>query len=894
MSDSEIKPEMLVASRVAAAALLHDIGKFAQRAEAYVRHPDRDSHINLYCPFNQKGGYHSHRHAADTALALDDLSSFIPPMLSGNAYPFEGDNSFINAAAAHHKPDTALQWIIATADRVASGMAREDFEDYNLAKEERTGLTHVTARLLSIFEQMDEGSSDEQSRFRYPLQKLSAESIFPCEKNTVERTDKQNAVKEYADLWDSFKVSIKNIDSTQYSNLPLWLDHLSSLLLQYTHSIPSAASFNVKPDVSLFDHSYSVAALATALWQWHESNDALDDCAIAAMRTRSDFSEEKLLFIQGDFFGIQQFVFAEGASTSKHEAKLLRGRSLQVSLFTELATIRLLESLNLPPTSVVLNAAGKFMIVAANTQINQQFVEDVGAEIDEWFIRNTFGRAGLGLATSTASCSALLPKENPDGFSAFLRTLRTALDNAKHQRFDLCRTGARTFSDIKYPYGPCCYNGYWPADRADDVDGAEIGSAGSSALSRDQLKIGENAVKHDYVVVTRGDMKAEDFTQQSGDSLEVSIFGYQLAFINGSQLTDFIRRIDGNNQTHRVSRLFNIGAKDNHDIFIAKKYLGGFISQIQAEDELSANKYHPKIEQKPTLGAIKTFDLLACEDRVAEQNTDGNNAYHGKVALGILKGDIDDLGELFAEKLRAKNFSSYAALSRQVNAFFTTWLPHLQETEFPNTYTVFAGGDDFFIIGPWKSCQELVTRLQESFNKYVAFNPDIHFSAGIASFKPGAPVRSFASAAERALESAKEHIDDTTRQPKNSLTVFGIPVSWSRWPEVRQAEIDLSMLAEEVQLQGESISAGYIYDLNEFISMHQRSEAEPEANIWRSRFAYRSTRLIESMKNVKGNPTLKDSFQDRFAATLVERGIGGLGELYRIPLFNYLYSKRDH
>ena len=894
MSDTEIKPAMMAATRVAAAALMHDIGKLAQRAEAYRGHPDRDSHISLYCPFNQKGGFHSHWHAADTALALDELSSFIPPMLFGEAYPFSGDNSFINAAAAHHKPDTALQWIIATADRVASGMAREDFENYNQAKEERKGLTHVTARLLSVFEKLDDSSPDEKSRFRYPLQELSAQSIFPVKKNSVESTNKKNAVREYADLWVKFRDSVKNIDATQYENLPLWLDHFSSLLLQYTHSIPSAASFNVKPDVSLFDHSHSVAALATALWQWHESNDALDESAITGMKTRSDFNHEKLLFIQGDFFGIQQFVFAEGANTSKHEAKLLRGRSLQVSLFTELATIRLLEALDLPPTSVVLNAAGKFMLVAGNTQKNRQLVEDIGAEFDEWFINNTFGCAGLGLATNTASCNALLPRENPNGFNAFLSSLHASLDKAKHQRFDLCRTGGRTFSDIKYPYGPCCYNGYWPADRADNVDGAELESAGSSALSRDQLKIGENAAKHDYIVVTRGNMKAQDFTRQLGDALEVSLFGYNLAFINRSQLHDFVRRMDGNNQTHRISRLFGINLENHQQSYVARKYLGGFVPQIQPEDEVSTDKYHPNIEQLPGPGAIKPFDLLACEDRVAEKGADNNIGFRGKVALGILKGDIDDLGALFAEKLQAKNFASYASLSRQVNAFFTIWLPHLQATEFPNTYTVFAGGDDFFIIGPWKSCQQLATRLHESFHEYVAENPDIHFSAGIATFKPGAPVRSFASAAERALDDAKANVNSSNKKQKNSVTVFGVPVSWEMWPDIVKAEEDLNTLAEEVASQGESISTGYIYDLNEFISMQQRSETDPEANIWRSRFAYRSTRLIERMKNVKDNPTLKESIRDRFASTLVDRGIAKLGESYRIPLFNYLYAKREH
>ena len=88
------------------------------------------------------------------------------------------------------------------------------------------------------------------------------------------------------------------------------------------------------------------------------------------MRERTDYAEPKFLLVQGDFFGIQNFLFAAGAETRKQAAKLLRGRSFQVSLFTEMAALRLLDELALPPTSQVLNAAGKFLIVAPQHRRN--------------------------------------------------------------------------------------------------------------------------------------------------------------------------------------------------------------------------------------------------------------------------------------------------------------------------------------------------------------------------------------------------------------------------------------------------------------------------------------------------------------------------------------------
>ena len=153
-------------SRVAFAALLHDLGKFAQRAQIKLLKDKLDAHLTLYCPFNKQGGFHSHQHAAYTGVAFDEIEKYCPDLINQSMYPFisrdtdsKSTNSLINAAAAHHKPDTFLQWIIATADRVASGFEREEFEKYNQMNDElngkrATGKNHYQARLLTLFEQI--------------------------------------------------------------------------------------------------------------------------------------------------------------------------------------------------------------------------------------------------------------------------------------------------------------------------------------------------------------------------------------------------------------------------------------------------------------------------------------------------------------------------------------------------------------------------------------------------------------------------------------------------------------------------------------------------------------------------------------------------------------------
>ena len=156
--------ELLAAScRMALGALLHDVGKFAERAGIDIASDALETHLQLYARRRQEASgrqWYCHRHAAYTALAIDLLEPALPHLVGTDMTPFaawkdpDADDSLINAAALHHKPETYLQWLIATADRVASGFERETFDKYNDAAEGQGKLNHVTARQLTLFEQI--------------------------------------------------------------------------------------------------------------------------------------------------------------------------------------------------------------------------------------------------------------------------------------------------------------------------------------------------------------------------------------------------------------------------------------------------------------------------------------------------------------------------------------------------------------------------------------------------------------------------------------------------------------------------------------------------------------------------------------------------------------------
>jgi CRISPR-associated protein Csm1 len=884
-------------SRVALAAYLHDLGKFAERAGVFAGHPHLDAHLQTYCPFHEPGGWFSHRHAAHSALAYDVIEPFLPDALRGDTSPFAGrtmagqetaqiaTDSLINAAAAHHKPETFLQWIVATADRVASGFEREKFDEYNAQKDERAnGLNHITSRQLTLFEQIqfDEGEPPESGlQWRYPLKTLAPSTVFPELAKNCESRSESRARDEYAGLWQEFLGALTRIPASHRRNLALWLDHFDSLWLTFTHAVPAATAFGVKPEVSLYDHSRAAAALATALWRWHEANGQSDAEAARRLKTREDFAAAKFLLVQGDFFGIQDFVFASGGDTRKQAAKLLRGRSFQVSLFTEIAALRLLDTLGLPPTSQIINAAGKFLIVAPNVPEVTEQLKRLRGEFDAWFLDHTFGQAGIGLAWTPASCNDFLRKGKDEGFSLLMKRLVGELEVAKNRRFDLCVSGGKVFVEAAFPFGPCKWNGRLPADRADDQE-----TPASCALSRDQVAIGEALVRFDRLLVVDEGTTRALFTGTRLQLLECNLFGYRLAFTVSEEASG---RFGGLAASGELRRCWDFSLPGGDDLKgdrplwsgYARRFISGYVPRLSSQD-LAAQTRYLSLEngRLPGMGELKTFDMLACEDRTP---VDDGESWQGVAALGVLKGDVDDLGELFRIGLKQPSFAKYASLSRQMNAFFAIWLPWVLAREFPGVYTVFAGGDDFFLIGPWRTIQKLADRMQSEFVRYVADNKDIHFSAGIATQKPGASIHILAELAEGALAAAKRH------DGKNAVTCFSETVSWDKWEALEGAFDRLAELRKAARL-----SSGYVYGLLQFVELKRQEveERKPEAAIWRSRLAYRTRRFIVDRMKGLDEAERRKVFTE-IVTDIAEKGIGRLGPAYRVVLFNHLYQFRD-
>jgi CRISPR-associated protein Csm1 len=906
--------DLLAAStRVALAAYLHDLGKFAERAgieEAEKKDSDgntlKETHKQEYCPSFQ--GRYSHIHAAYTAIAMDLIESKLPDIKRDDCFPFasrkDGDalrdgDSLINAAARHHRPETLLQWLIATADRAASGFERSEFDAYNRADENTQGKNYLQTRQFSLFENIHLQQRPATYEWRYPLLPLSPTSIFPVEKSKAEPANDAMARQQYLTLWQQFLQGLEAIPHNHRSNLSLWFDHFDTLWLTFTHAIPSATAgrvdgkfISIPADVALYDHSRTTAALAVALWRYHHETGKTGNEIIQRLnQSEEEASEPKLLLIQGDMFGIQDFIFATGGGTQKFAAKLLRGRSFYVSLLTECAALKIMDALALPPTSQVTNAAGKFLIVAPNTPDTLFKLAAVREEIDGWFLQHSQGRAGIGVAHMPASIADFRHGNTQSSpFKGLMEKLFRKLETAKLQRFDLCRSSApavfTSFLDnFDNDLGVCRLDNLSPAvTRHKNV---EVG-----ALAKDQVTIGECLANKRWnrLLISR-----QPWEKPGSDVLLTDIFGYHLKFTPAEEISGKFGQLA---QDGTLARIWDFSLPTDATAPLwngyARRNINGYVSSFGERNEWESSKYkqwEEELDEYDHPDSLKTLNHIACEDRTPLN--DSLDKWQGVAALHTLKGDVDNLGAIFQKGMEQPTFARMAALSRQMNNFFALYLPYLcqSDSRFRNTYTVFAGGDDFFLIGPWRSQIALALEMRKQFSAYVGKNPDIHFSAGLFLSKPGLPVRYLGEQAEEALEAAKSHPDGQ----KNAVRCFGQVV---KWHELEALIAESCQLEEMKQLYPNQVSTGFVYALLELSTMAGNERKHVQNTLWRSQLHYRVGRLIGDRQQRKDDETAEEfqARRKRASADVLAKlanPIQKYREGYHIALFHHLYQHRD-
>ncbi len=868
MPDSDLSNKTM---KIALAAFLHDIGKFAQRSRGDTINPGDpafypsqeflDNHRAGLQPFNKETQKYTHEHAIYTAAFIDHLEAILPDCF--NDIEWGGKAWIAELAAGHHlfKEDEGgkqpvMRWVISVADRLASSLDREgakEFENnYNLKEDIKNFRCARQWPIMEAIKINRESESQKESAFNYriPLAELAEDKFFPDKKEKIIPENNSEAQKQYRELFYKFYEELEGLKQFK-NNVLLWFNQFDNLYMRYAGQIPAATVGETMQDISLYDHSKITAAIATALYLYHEETGKTSFADIKAE------DDKKLLFIGTSFFGIQKFIFASGAQTNKSAAKILRGRSFYVSLFSEAIADWLLKETGLPVTSIIFNAAGQVTILAPNLKRIKEAVKKVKEEANKWLLNRFYGQTSLGIVHTEVSQEEIGFK-----YREIWNNFSIQMEEEKYSKFDLPEFGGtqtQFFKNFDDKMGVCPFCGKRPAKHYTENEKTPV-----CGVCKDQITMGAKLVRADAIVLwEKGKANFEE-------KLCEPIFDKYNVWLGG--LSEAVNCVK------------------NTDIkFLAR------LTNSNSEKEWRKIAYRPLKAYVPCNddGSILDFGEIA-ERAVSIDPKTGEEI--GVEALGILKADVDNLGKIFGLGLNpvVQTLTRTSVLSRQFNNFFAVYLPNLLRDKFPNIYTVFAGGDDLFLIGPHNEILELAPVIRKKFKEFVCNNPDVTISMGISIHKPGEPVGAMAEAAEEALEKAKNNLG------KDSLSVFGEVIKWDKYEK-------LSVVSDKLRewVEKGDVNTGILYKFNtalEELSKEQKLKKKlnehkkvnfaelANALSWKARLKYS---LIRSQKD---GANLKQGDELARIADL-ENMIGWLEEYktsVRIPLWSEIYRRRKH
>lgn len=209
------------------------------------------------------------------------------------------------------------------------------------------------------------------------------------------------------------------------------------------------------------------------------------------------------------------------------------------------------------------------------------------------------------------------------------------------------------------------------------------------------------------------------------------------------------------------------------------RFIANVTPQVTEEDVERWKKDREQGEERPKRDGIRTFSQMADVARGVRQ-------------IGVLRMDVDDLGQIMVRGLEPRTLAATSTLSEMLDRFFAGWLYETcaevnrlhrttedGEDRGDRLYVIYAGGDDLFVVGSWDLMPELAKLVREQFQAYTSHNPDLHISAGITLEGRKFPLYQAAKRAGRAEDGAKNY--SRNKVPKDAINFLGLPVKWDEW-----------------------------------------------------------------------------------------------------------------
>jgi len=700
---------------------------------------------------------------------------------------------------------------VALADRL-SALEREQQED-----------EPGTPCLRSVLTALELGASAVRPLF-FPLRPLSrrVSELYP-----VPREELSASAPAYVELWRGLEAALRQLRdcrSWREGEEEAYLDGLLACLQVYLWSVP-AATYRDLGDISLFEHLRLTAALAAAIGRQEPTEEGLD----RALEGGEALGAIGFDLVAGDVSGVQDFLYT---LTSRAVARGLRGRSSYLDMVSELAARWLLKEVRLPSCNLVYSGGARFYLLCH--PLEEGIFSNLRARLAGEFLERFEGRLYLALARTRVTAQELRAEA---GWATAVRGLEGALADTKARRFS--ELGAEAMArKVFVPAGGgaleqvCAVCGREGADVPLEEGRSQCRACAGLA------ELGRRLADATVLAALPASGKSDGLWPILGHRLEAVAEPRQL---RGTEAPSWLWvDMDADALRGAIEAL----SEWERSPSVVLRFIRLVTPRRGSEDD-----------------AIADFETLA-------------TASCGDHLLGVVKMDVDDLGQVFGRGLGGRGSPSrWATLSFLLRLFFEGRVAELAlelesgaapdpplraaisgagptDGQRPrHLYVIYSGGDDLLALGSWDLAVELALCIRHEFGRFSG-NPYLTASAGVHLADYGLPLYQMVRGAHEGLERAKARRDGNGRQVKDGVTFLGETFSWPELQETKKVARRLLQLLME-----KDAPRSLLHRLMAFYEMARRDRERlrrgserPHYGRWLWLTAYFLARLAEQHK----------------------------------------------
>jgi CRISPR-associated protein Csm1 len=549
------------------------------------------------------------------------------------------------------------------------------------------------------------------------------------------------------DLWQDFTREFLRIPQMEAE---AFFETFYHLYQKYAWAVPCSYG---EPGASLFEQWKGVAALACA------SGD-----------TWAEGPADGFTLIGGDIPGIQDFVYT---ITSKGAAKGLRGRSFFLQLLGDAVVRRILADLDLCPANVVYNAGGNFVLLGP-AGVSEAEIRGIDQAVNQVLLEHFSGDLALALGWESIPREAIGGgTQDEDNWVTAEGRLKEAIARAKRQPF--ARLAAEDWNLVFEPDGK--------------------GGDRYCAICRCELEEGQGRPLRD-----------EDLTPEPGAREQLvcdDCHGFEE--LAQALAQEDMRVLIGTGDAGPASWqriLKELTVAEAHPglayALTGQSPPSGALVYTLSPDQFAAGKAHGfrwlanTTPREPAPGDPR-------RKQIRPVNQMANDATSGFKRVGVLRMDVDNLGNTLVSGIPGRSMLVTSGLSGALDRFFAGWLDKMIQGIMADPgmvgvgkgkpelfYTIYAGGDDLFVVGTWDRIPSLAQRIRHEFGAYTGEHSRLGLSAGISVEEAKSPIYRAAERAGEALEhGAKERHGKDGRLAKDGITFLEETYDWQEFAKVQ-------------------------------------------------------------------------------------------------------------